>query len=582
MESSLYISSKNNSRQNSPSSTSSINNNKVNKVENKIILNKNNYISQVELEPDGALLAANNFFDTLRIVKMPNELYEQEENYEKNINKKYKSNININKNHHHLNSLNRSSFFQSNNKIVKLPGFPDPTYEKEIFSEEDNNKIKYKNNKNLSSSSFLNNRRKSMSKKKLKKNNNYLDNDINNEKYEENPLNRYMNTHYTNDLEDIDEKYDDSSYIESEQSRRENYNKYNKNNINSNLSQYRKKNSYINTNKSNNNSKPPITINKYYITNNSNNDKYREINKEIIEKKSISEYHKNGRKKVKTPYNEEINSEEKNFKREGKNRQNNSNSNKNYQNIVTITRKKRRKNIKTENSKMNNYELDTADFEEVMLNDHRSFCGIFCSFLSNFQIYFSICLSNNIFVPWVIRAAICLFTIELYFTFTALLMKVTQFEKRYKYKKDIDIYYLIKNEFSNIIYTALITKVMNFVSMYIFVHYSITKVINTYGYQGEIFIREIKKALYRLKCKYYIFIIIFIILTCLQGYFISCFCAVYPGSIKEWIYSSIIAFIFNLIISFLSIFLAAFFRIISICCQSWLLFMISNFFLSFA
>ena len=123
---------------------------------------------------------------------------------------------------------------------------------------------------------------------------------------------------------------------------------------------------------------------------------------------------------------------------------------------------------------------------------------------------------------------------------------------------------------------------MNFVAMYIFVHYSVTKVIKDYGYQGEIFIREIKKALYKLKCKYYVFIIIFIILTCVQGYFISCFCAVYIGSVKEWIYSSIIAFIFNLVLSFFFIFLAALFRTISICCQSWLLFMISNFFLSLA
>ena len=191
----------------------------------------------------------------------------------------------------------------------------------------------------------------------------------------------------------------------------------------------------------------------------------------------------------------------------------------------------------------------------------------------------SICLSNNIFVPWVVRALIGLFTFELYFTFTALLMKTTQFEKRYKSETDINIVYLIKNEYTNIIYTILITKVMNIISFYFFVPYSIIKIIRDYAYQGEIFIRELKIALYRLKCKYYIFIIIFILLTCIQGYFISCFCAVYLGSIKPWIYSSLIAFIFDLIVSFIFIFLAALFRSISICCQSCLLFMISYLFL---
>ena len=217
-----------------------------------------------------------------------------------------------------------------------------------------------------------------------------------------------------------------------------------------------------------------------------------------------------------------------------------------------------------------------------MLNDHRGLCGIFCSFLSNFQIYVSICFSDNIYVPWIIRASICLFTIELFFTFTALIMKISQFEKRYESKQDIDIPYLIKNEFSNIVYTTLITKAMNFVAMYIFVHYPVSKVLRDYAYQGDIYIRELKNALYKLKCKYYIFMIIFIILTLAQAYFISCFCAVYIGSVKEWIYSSLIAFTFNLLLSFIFIFLAALFRSISICCQSWLLFMISNFFLSFA
>ena len=35
-------------------------------------------------------------------------------------------------------------------------------------------------------------------------------------------------------------------------------------------------------------------------------------------------------------------------------------------------------------------DLDIASFEEVM-NDNRSFCGIYCSFLSNYQIFISIC-----------------------------------------------------------------------------------------------------------------------------------------------------------------------------------------------
>ena len=214
-----------------------------------------------------------------------------------------------------------------------------------------------------------------------------------------------------------------------------------------------------------------------------------------------------------------------------------------------------------------------------MFYEHRSMCGIYGSFISNYHILFSICFSDNIYVPRIIRIIILVFTLELFFTFTALFMRLSQFEKRYKSKKDIDIFYLIKNEFDNIFYTIIITKVMNFISNCLFFHYSITNVIKEYKYKGEIYIRELKHALYCLKCKYYIFIIIFIILTCLQGYYISCFCQVYIGSIKEWIYCSVIAFIFEFILSFIFLFIAALFRTISISCQSLFFFTLSNLFI---
>ena len=525
--------------------------------------------SKVELEPEGALLAANNFFDTCRIVKRPNNYSEEEKHYyENNItsnNYKSKYNENVNK----RNSLNISAFFQPNKKVVKLPGFPQPEFEKEIFSDEEDN---YRKNKKRSS--YINNRKSSRSK--------YMEKD--------NPLNRHnMGTIVSNEFEDIDEKNDDSSCIDSEKSKnfnqkklmkiqydnetvytRESNNKNNRyNNRNStkkNLGKYY--NSLIRTTELDNLGNQPITINKYYITNGSN---------------EKEEFNKKGKKKLNFPNLEIINSEEKDLKKGNKNKNNKSNSKKYNEKIITVTtRRKSSKTNKTYKEGNINSELDTAEFEEVMLNDHRGFWGIFCSFLSNFQIYISICFSDNIYVPWIIRASICLFTLELFFTFTALIIKISQFEKRYESKQDIDIPYLIKYEFSNIMYTTLITKAMNFVAMYIFVHYPISKVIRDYAYQGDIYIRELKNALYKLKCKYYIFMIIFIILTLAQAYFISCFCAVYIGSVKEWIYSSLIAFTFNLILSFIFIFLAALFRSISICCQSWLLFMISNFFLSFS
>lgn len=367
------------------------------------------------------------------------------------------------------------------------------------------------------------------------------------------------------------------------------YYKYNRHNIRSSIPKY-KRNSYINTTSSRNLSEHPVTINKYYFTNNKNDDNYKE---RIIreEKQSIDEYKKRGRNKKEFKredsennyYEEEEEKRNKGKMSNNKNNRNNRNNNRSIgEKVITYSNKKKR----NKNGKKTMYskkdilinDLDIASFEEVM-NDNRSFCGIYCSFLSNYQIFISICFSTNIFVPWILRALIGLFTLELFFTFTALLMTSTQFEKRYKYQNDIDIIYILQNEYLNIIYTILIAKVMNFISLYLFNNYQIIKVIRDYAYQGKIFISELNKALYRLKCKYYFFSIIFIILSCLQGYFISCFCTVYVGSIKPWIYSALIAFVLSLLVSFIFLFLSAMFRIIAISCISWLFFIFSYIFL---
>ena len=254
-----------------------------------------------------------------------------------------------------------------------------------------------------------------------------------------------------------------------------------------------------------------------------------------------------------------------------------------HEKTITIRKSKKRKGTNSlDEDEFPFGDIDGAEFEEVMIKDKRSFWEIFLSFFSNFHLYLSLCFTKNIYVPWCVRASICLFTIELYFTLTALLMRASQFEERYKSKQDISIIYIIKNEFENIIYASLISKVMNLIKIYIYLQYPIIKVIKDYRYQGNIYLDEIRKALYYQKCKYYTFMIIFIVLTCLQGFYITCFCAVYIGSVKEWIYSTLIAFIFNFVMGCVFITLAAIFRKLSIICENWLLFIISNFFLNFA
>ena len=138
------------------------------------------------------------------------------------------------------------------------------------------------------------------------------------------------------------------------------------------------------------------------------------------------------------------------------------------------------------------------------------------------------------------------------------------------------IFLIEKNEYSSIIYTSLISKIMNIVTMYFLAHYSINKIIKEYAYKEDLFLEKIKNEINCLKCKYHIFFIICIILTILQGYYIYCFCGVFKGAIKPWIYSSLITFGLNFILSFFIILISTGIRKAGLLCQSWIIYLFSK------
>ena len=322
--------------------------------------------------------------------------------------------------------------------------------------------------------------------------------------------------------------------IEDNMSEIETNSKKKKYNIKSSRRNHRKRSSLMNSITTETFSRQPITINKYYITNNTPED--------------ISKFKNN------LP----------------------TNSNRKGEKTVTIKRKKIKSNKKFFYDYFSKYDLDFADFEYALLCEKRTFCQIYLSLLSNFQIFLSVFFGNNVFLPWCVRGGIAVFTMELYFTGIAILINFNTLEKRYKFNDTVDIAYLIKNEFSSIIYTSLISKIMNVVTMYFLAHYSITKIIKEYAFKENLFLQQIKKEINCIKCKYHIFFNICIILTVLQGYYIYCFCGIYKGAIKPWIFSSLITFGLNFIMSFFIILIGTFLRKMSLYCQSWIIYLFSK------
>ena len=476
-----------NSGNNSPSSDSSFN------------FSRKFSPRQVDLDPEGALLDTNNFFDTCKVVKIPSRFSSQEIN-ERN---EAKSNtITLN------NNIRNSNFFQKKKRTVKLPGFPNLKIERNDDNEGGNdNPINRKNTRNEN-----------------------MEYDLKKEIYEREIKN-------IDNLSDFDSKEKNGVYHKYKKARYP----------------FRNRSSLMNSYTSETFSQQPITINKYYITNNTAEDIYNR---------------KDSQDKSKSKKNNYL-----------------TNSNQSGEKTVTIKRKKIKTNKSYFYEYLFKYNIDFADFEDVLLYDIRSFCQIYISLISNFQIFLSIILgggSAKVFIPLCVRGAIAVFTMVLYFTGIAIFINFSTLEKRYKFNKSIDIIYLIKNESSSIIYTSLISKIMNIVTMYFLVHYSINKIIKEYAFKENLFLQKIKNEIKCLKCKYHIFFIICIILTILQGYYISCFCGVFKGAIKPWIFSALITFGLNLIMSFVIILISTILRKIALNCQSWIVFLFSKLVLLFA
>ena len=464
---------------------------------------------KVDLEPEGALLESNNFFDTCRIINIPSYYSNQENslNIRKMKSKSKTNNLTL------KNNRENNGFYKTRSRIVKLPGFPKP----EITINENDNPIN-RNDKiledidedNLDDSSFYNKKTKNIKKELYKK-----------ERY---------NIDILSELDNTIDKEKNSSFHRYQRNGIKKPKTY-KSNITNSFTQETL-------------SGRPITINKYYITNNSSEDL-------------------DSKEKPKTKNNSEID------------------YNKNGENTVTIRRRKIKTNQYFYSEYYTKYDLDFADFENFLLYEKRSFCQMYISLLSNFQIFLSVFMTlcakkGSVYIPWCVRGGIAVFTMELYFTGIALFITFKNLEQRYKFNDTIDIIYLIKNEFSSILYTSLISKIMNLVTMYFLVHYSITKVIKEYAFREDLFLEKIKEEIKRLKCKYHIFFIICIILTIAQGYYLSCFCGVFKGAIKPWIFSSLITFALNFIISFLIILIANGFRKIALYCQSWIIYLCSK------
>ena len=224
--------------------------------------------------------------------------------------------------------------------------------------------------------------------------------------------------------------------------------------------------------------------------------------------------------------------------------------------------------------------LDDLDYDEAIIREKRNICKIFIEKLVVKQMIIDIFYNNNYIIPKTIKAIFFIVRIDLYLFVNALFYNEEYITELYVSTKKEEFFSFVPRSLNRIIYTSIVSSVLNFIISLLFPSENkIKKILLRKKY-----LREMKNkiiiATTNIINNYYLFIGISYIFSIITWFYISCFNNAYPYLKIEWIKSSIFIII---IIQFISIFtclLYAILRFISIKCKSEKIFKFSNYLLS--
>ena len=222
-------------------------------------------------------------------------------------------------------------------------------------------------------------------------------------------------------------------------------------------------------------------------------------------------------------------------------------------------------------------EIDDHDFEEIVLNDKRSFQEYFCDSLSDKQIFINTFFNDDPFRPLSIKIVLLILNLILYMVVNALFYGESAISEIYHIEGDDPFFGFFPRSITRFIYSAIVGVIIGMIVDCFFIEEKIMKKIFIREKGNYVKIKqEISKLNKAIKNRYLGFIILVIFLLILFMIYLLCFNYVYPHTQKEWIKSSITLIIIMQILSILTALVETILRFISFIFKSERIFRVSK------
>ena len=217
--------------------------------------------------------------------------------------------------------------------------------------------------------------------------------------------------------------------------------------------------------------------------------------------------------------------------------------------------------------------FDEKDFDDVLINEKRSFCKYFCEKIQDNQILINTFYVKEILKPRILKILIFILTIEFFLVVNGLFYTEDYLSEIFHINEKDSFFAFVPRRINHFFYIYAIVRLLSYIMGFFFIEERKIKKIFLRNKEGELKIQyDITVITKDIDNRFKILIICSIFVTLISFIYISCFNIVYPYSKIEWIKSSIFIFIITQIINSLLIFTESCIRYISINCNSEKLF----------
>ena len=223
--------------------------------------------------------------------------------------------------------------------------------------------------------------------------------------------------------------------------------------------------------------------------------------------------------------------------------------------------------------------VDDQEFEDIILEDKRSFQEIYCDALNDKQLLVNTFSVHDNFRPFSLKFILLILTFIMYFVINGLFYGDDAISEIYHIEGEDSFFGFFPRAITRYIYSAVVGVIIGIIIDLFFVEEKKMKGIFNREKNNIVNLKiEITKLTKGITIRYIAFIIFVIVVFVLLMFYLLCFNYVYPHTQGEWVKSSIFLIIIMQILDVIIAFLQAGFRYVGFALRSEKIYRFSKFF----